>query len=73
MPEQKPRIGSRVGKGLKLDTYVPAEDLWVVDEIERFVLAKKASGLRTSFNFELVRLLKIGLQMVKSELAVKKE
>jgi hypothetical protein len=52
------RIGSRVGKGLKLDIYVPAEDLWIVGRIMRQVDAVKKAGYRTSFNFELVRLLK---------------
>lgn len=62
------RVGSRIGKGLKLDVYVPGDDLWLVDEIERWVIAKKNSGIRTSFNFELVRLLKIGLQTVGAEI-----
>jgi len=57
-----PNIGSRIGKGLKLDVYVPADDLWVVDEIERRVGALKKRGYKTSFNFEALRLLKFAVK-----------
>lgn len=37
------------------------KDKWVLDEIEHLVATKKAMGLKTSFNFEIARILKRGL------------
>jgi len=56
------KIGSRIGNGLKVDMYVPRGSLWIVGEIQRRVNAVKKLGYRTSFNFELIRLLKSGLK-----------
>jgi len=56
------KIGSRIGKGLKVDMYVPKKSLWIVDEIQRRVNAVRKLGYRTSFNFEVIRLLKSGLK-----------
>jgi len=55
------KIGSRIGKGLKVDIYIPKGNLWIVREIQRRVAAVKKLGYRTSFNFELILLLKSGL------------
>ena len=60
-----PHIGSRIGKGRKLDLYVPADDLWVIDEIERRVSVVKRRGYKTSFNFEVLGLLKFAVKRKK--------
>lgn len=61
------RIGSPLGSGVKIDLYVPGVDQWVVDEVERRVAVQKAGGFRTSFSFELLRVVKIGLQHLTQE------
>jgi len=61
----KRRTGSPIGKGLKLDVYVSGDNLWLVDEIERRVDALRKLGYRTSFNWELIRLLKLALKTGK--------
>jgi hypothetical protein len=61
------KIGSKIGKGLKLDVYLSASDLWLVGEIGKRVDAVKDLGYRTSFNFELVKLLKLAVKFAPSE------
>jgi len=58
----KTKIGSKIGKGLKLDIYLRQCDLWVVDEIQKKVDATEMAGYSTSFNFELVKILRLSLR-----------
>jgi len=56
------KFGSPIGKGLKLAVYVPPDAMWIVGKIRRLSAAVKARGYRSSFNFEIVRLLKFAIK-----------
>jgi hypothetical protein len=49
------------GIGKKLAIYVPKEDEYVVEELNKIVDSQIRLGFRTSFSFELVKSLKAGL------------
>lgn len=49
------------GVGKKLAIYVPKEDEYVIEELNKIVDSQIRQGFRTSFSFELVKALKSGL------------
>jgi hypothetical protein len=60
--------GTPLGKGRKLDVYVPPGDLWIIDGIEKRVRdVQEREGVRTSFNAMIVGILKNGLLKAKGE------
>jgi hypothetical protein len=57
----------RKGIGKKLAIYVPKEDLYVIDELNKVMESRIKEGFRTSLSFELVKALKAGLELPKSK------
>jgi hypothetical protein len=53
-------VGKGVGK--KLAIYVPREDEFVLEELEKLRTARARAGYRTSLSYELIRLTKLGLR-----------
>lgn len=49
------------GIGKKLAIYVPREDEYVVEELNKIADTQTRLGFRTSLSFELVKILKVGL------------
>jgi hypothetical protein len=60
---------SKEGKGIgkKLAIYVPNEDMYVIDELNKVMENRIKEGFRTSLSFELVKALKDGLKLPKSK------
>jgi hypothetical protein len=54
-----PRKSKGIGK--KLAIYVPKEDEYVIEELNKILDKQIRAGFRTSFSFELVKALKAGL------------
>ena len=59
---RKPRASKKIkGIGKKLAIYVPREDEYVLEELNRIIDTQTKLGFRTSLSFELVKTLKAGL------------
>jgi len=62
------------GIGKKLAIYVPKEDEYVIEELNKIWDRQVRAGFRTSFSFELVKALKAGLASAGIDIeSVKKE
>jgi hypothetical protein len=61
------KLKENKGIGKKLAIYVPREDLYVIDELNKVMEARIKEGFRTSLSFELVKALKAGLDLPKNK------